>query len=173
MSYDDLDLFLGRQVIQQLVNLRANPPLMRLEYNVLARLHLKLISMGFKLTKREKIGPEAGFMLFYISSNVLVRIKTRGSGGRFRGGVPHMTISLLSGRRDQSGGIDTDYKAEEGKFHVGGGLVNNKTNKKSSIYNEKNNPRAKRNAEDWSDGTHFDFPDLYLDDECVQDLPIS
>ncbi len=42
-------------------------------------------------------------MLFYNRGKVLVRIKTRGSGGNQRGGIPHLVVGLMSGALNDDG----------------------------------------------------------------------
>ena len=164
------DLSFGSFIVKHLVNLQANPPLVKRQFQSLGRLHAELLMLGLRLTTKKEEGPEQGYMLFYVKGNILVRIKTRGSASRYRGGVPHLSVSLVSGALVKSGTLDTSFEAEQGKFHAGGGLVNKQAPSKSSLYNSTKNASAKGNAEDWADGTHFDFPDLDLDDQDIDNI---
>jgi len=170
MPYADADLAFGAFLVKQLVDLRANPPLVKRGFQSLGKLNAELHLLGLRLVEKKAEGPEGGAMLFYVRGNVLVRIKTRGTSSRYRGGVPHLSVSLVSGARTSAGALDTSFGAEQGKFHAGGGLVNKQAPGKSSIYNTAHNVHAKNNAEDWSDRTHFDFPDLSLDDASIDNI---
>jgi hypothetical protein len=170
MKHLDSDLALGSQLVRRLINLDSQPPLVHRKYQSLGKLHAELLLMGLRLSQKRSEGPGNGYMLFYARGNVLVRIKTRGSSGKFRGGVPHLTISLLSGSLSETGGLDTSYEAEQGKFHVGGGLVNKHAPSKVHLYSTDLSPRGRSNGEVWSDGTHFDFPDLALDDHDIDNI---
>ena len=166
------DLLLGRQIIRMLVDCDLRPPLVKREYQSLARLHAELKLHGLNLVERRRDGPEAGYMLFYLKGNILVRIKTRGSRGKYRGGVPHLSVCVLSGNRNVDGSLDTSFDAEVGKFDVRGNLVSKKL-PSNPEYNVKLSPLGKANAETWSDETHFDFPDLVVEDQCVESLWID
>jgi len=170
VAYNGSDLTTGQQIVRELVDVDLKPPLVKREYQSLGRLHGELRFRGFKLVNKKACGPEDGYMLIYAKGSIIVRIKTRGTRGEFRGGVPHLTVSLLWGGNSKSGELDTSFKAEVGKFHSAGGVVNKVANKESPLYDKETSPLAKGNSEDWSDGTHFDFPDLYLDDRMVHSL---
>jgi hypothetical protein len=166
----ETDVAFGRRVVGALVDLRSNPPLVKRKFQSLGRLHGELAWLGAKLVgkKSEQGAAGSGWMLFYLKENVLIRIKTWGSGGKFRGGVPHLVVSLLSGARDKTGEKDLRENAEVGKFHIGGGIVNHSNAPKATgnayMYDQKRNPVAKSANETWADGVHFDFPDFYCDD---------
>jgi len=108
-------------------------------------------------------------MLFYVKGNVLVRIKTRGTRTKYRGGVPHLTVSMQSGKRTADGKLDTNYEEEIGKFDVSGNVVSKQV-PNAPQYNANLSFLGRANAEKWSDETHFNFPDLVLADQCVEDL---
>ena len=52
------------------------------KFNSLARLHQRLIALGFRYARKEEYGPKGGWQLFYVldmpESAPLVRIKTKG-----------------------------------------------------------------------------------------------
>jgi len=177
MSYDDTDLRLGGQIVRILLEPDAKPPQVKRQYRSLGRLHAELAAHGMKLIEKQSFGPEAGYMLFYRKGNVVVRIKTRGAQGRMRGGQPHLSVILVSGRRSTTdivgrpthyGAILTDYANEEGKFSIHGGVVNKQP--RGPYYDQQASPDGKSLGEDWADLTHFVFPDSGLDDSIVDQL---
>jgi hypothetical protein len=197
MQVSNEDLVTGRRLVHTLVDWSATPPAVKRPFQSLGRLHAELRLLGFQLRKKEPFGTEAGFQLFYTKGNVLVRIKTRGAEAKGRPkvrslseltplqreeylerlhlhgrgrGQPHFTVSIVSGKRDDIGRLDTSYSQELGKIHVGGGLVN-KAPIGNGLYGKSGVGKA--NADSWADGTHFDFPDGDLDDSCIDDLRAS
>lgn len=170
MNYNENDLTIGRQVVRTIVDFKSNPPLVKREFQSLGKLHAELLFFGFRLENKKSWGPEAGYLLAYVKSNVMVKVKTRGDRGRYRGGSPHLSVILLSGTLDDNGKIETEFENEEGKFHVGGGLVSKNIKKKSKYFSEEASADGKGRQEDWADQTHFAFPDQDLDDSIIEQL---
>jgi hypothetical protein len=168
----DSEFELARQLIRLLIDVESKMPLVRRKYQQLGRIHGDLRVLGLRLVAREKYGPEAGFMLFYAKGRVLVRIKTRGGQPR---GSPHLTVSMVAGTMNEFG--QSDYSDDLGKFHLSGGLVNPDPidKKRKGIRRAKgfDHQVAKSRTQMWADATHFDFPDMDLDDECVERLPLG
>lgn len=183
MSTSDADLTLGKQVVSSLIDFSSKPPLVRRDIQTIGRLHGELRFLGFSLFKIEQHGVEGGHQIFYTKGNVLVRVKTRGANVRKvqgvagstkleRRGEPHLTVSLLSGRL-LNGKLDTGYDEEQGKFHVGGGVVNKAPNPKSPIYDVQISAAGQTNQDTWSDHTHFGFHGQGLDDAGMDALIAS
>jgi len=167
------DMYSGRAVVEKFVDSKARPTRIKPEYVSIRRLVSELGFLGFRLRCNKPFGPAtaeggkpSGRMLLLLKGLVLVRIKTRGGNPREfgahkqkstkpwwikRSGVAHMTVSLL--RRDASGRPDLSKDGETAMFNASGQL-------------EPTRPGA-TDAETWSDVTHFNFPDLYCDDEGV------
>ena len=163
-----------------MIDFTSNPPLVRRELQSVGRLHGELRFLGFSLFKIEQHGVEGGHQIFYTKGSVLVRIKTRGANPRTTGGAggnaktdrrgePHLTVSLLSGAT-LNGALDTSYDEEQGKFHVGGGVVNKAPNPRSPIYDVQRSAMAQGTQDTWSDQTHFGFHGQALDDSGIDDL---
>ena len=112
-------------------------------------------------------------MLFYLRGRLLVRIKTRGEKptSSFRAGLPHVSFVLLKGTWETIDGrpvMKTDFDEELGKFDVTATLV-----PKRPPHNPPQSWIEKAANEEWSDNTHFVFPDLVCEDSCVEKVSLG
>ena len=66
MDNRDQDLKDGRQAVLSLIDVSANPPIVRREIKSVGRLHAELRLIGFRLIKKlESHRVEGGYQLFY------------------------------------------------------------------------------------------------------------
>jgi len=121
---------------------------------------------GFRLLRNTEAGVRPGGRhLFYVHGNLLLRVKTSGTGIRPR---PHMTISAATG---------LNWPDEGAKFNRGGDVV-----PKLGASAAGSNWRALQRIGDydaiaasdqeWADSCHFDFADGFSDAGAAS-LPVE
>lgn len=174
------DQAIGSRVVQTMLRPRAEPPQLRQEFGEIMGCHRHLFGIGFQLIeKRENYGGpslESGKpmspILLWRQERVLVRIKPRGedAGAKFRQGLAHMSVCLVSGSLGADGRMDTGWGAEVGKFSFRGQLV---AKTPGAAIGSAVDHLKKSAGETWSDETHFQFPDLVCDDSQIDTLKPS
>ncbi|MEM9461316.1 MAG: hypothetical protein AAGF11_44540 [Myxococcota bacterium] len=172
-----IDQRIAHEVLDTMLWPGAQPPMLRAEFDSANKCHAHLAFMGFRLIEkrdhyggpRMEDGQPVSPILLWLKERVLVRLKPRGepATGKFRQGLAHLSVCLISGQTKDDGSLDTGFKAEVGKFSPTGHLLSASP---KSATKGKHAWEKKGAAEEWSDNTHFLFANLVCDDRDVDRL---